>query len=59
MPDFERVLDYASIDLAKTPEDKAFAVGFVDGKNKARWEIVNVALVVAFGLFFGSFIMVI
>jgi len=40
MPDFERVLDSLSVELANTPEKKAYARGVIAGKNKARWEAV-------------------
>ena len=41
MPDFERIVDHAIIDFAKTPEDKAWAKGFVEGKNYARREVAG------------------
>jgi hypothetical protein len=40
MPDFERVFDDLSLHLAKTPEDRVRAEGFISGKNSARKEIV-------------------
>ena len=51
MPDLERVLDQMRVDFAETPEDKARAIGFIDGKNKARREIAIVVVsVVVCGL---------
>ena len=38
MPDFERITDDLSVELAETPEEKAYARGVIDGKSKARWE---------------------
>ena len=40
MPDFERITDDLSVELAETPEEKAYARGVIDGKNNARWEAV-------------------
>ena len=45
MPDFERLTDKLMLDLAKTPEQTAYAQGYVAGKTRARKEI---ALIVAF-----------
>jgi len=36
MPDMERLTDELRVDLAKTPEDKAWARGFNAGKYFAR-----------------------
>jgi len=48
MPDFERVVDQLRLDLAKTPEEKARAVGYIEGKRYARKEIaILTAFVVA------------
>jgi hypothetical protein len=46
MPDFERVVDQLRIDLAKTPEQKVYAVGLVAGKNRVRKEAMIVCIVV-------------
>lgn len=44
MPDLERLTDELRLDLAKTPEDKAYVLGFVDGKASARKEVFNWAM---------------
>lgn len=44
MPDFERVFDKMRIDFAETPEDKARAEGFIEGKKFARKEILFVVI---------------
>lgn len=45
MPDFERLTDNLMCDLAKTPEQAAYADGYIAGKNRARKEV---AFLVAF-----------
>lgn len=45
MPDFERLTDKLMLDLARTPEDKAYARGYSEGKRKARMEIALLAAV--------------
>lgn len=44
MPDFERVLDELRLDLAKTPEEKSYAEGYIAGKNYARKEMLYTIL---------------
>lgn len=48
MPDFERLTDKLAIELAKTPEQRAYEIGFQCGKTFARlqvfWFLVGVAL---------------
>lgn len=44
MPDFERVFDEISLDLANTPEERARAEGFIAGKNYARREIAYMVI---------------
>jgi len=39
MPDFERVIDKLRLDLAKTPEEHAYARGYIEGKRKARRQV--------------------
>lgn len=39
MPDFERVLDQMRVELAQSPEERARAEGFIEGKRYARKEI--------------------
>lgn len=46
MPDMERLTDELRVDLAKTPEDRAWAHGFNAGKYFARKQT---ACCVAFG----------
>ena len=50
MPDMERVLDDLSINLAKSPEKKQYALGVVAGKKKARIEVLVVVAVLYFGV---------
>jgi ferric-dicitrate binding protein FerR (iron transport regulator) len=45
MPDFERLTDRMSVDLAKTPEERARAEGRIAGKREARRQIAAIALV--------------
>lgn len=45
MPDMERLTDKLMLDLAKTPEQTAYAKGYIAGKARARTEV---AIVVAF-----------
>lgn len=45
MPDFERLTDKLRLDLAKTPQQLAYAEGYITGKTRARKEV---AIVVAF-----------
>ncbi len=45
MPDFERIVDDLRLELAETPEQKQYVLGFIDGKAKARKEMVLCALV--------------
>ncbi len=52
MPDFERVFDQMRIDLARTPEERAHAEGFIAGKKYARKEIAYMAaFITAVGVF--------
>jgi hypothetical protein len=44
MPDMERTLRSLELDIAKTPEQKAYARGLHAGMDKARFEIVAVAI---------------
>lgn len=45
MPDLERLTDTLMLDLAATPEQVAYANGYIAGKNRARKEV---AILVAF-----------
>lgn len=45
MPDFERVTDQLAIDLADTPERRAWVEGWIAGKRVARKQVT---VVVAF-----------
>ena len=44
MPDFERVFDDLRLDLAETPDDKAYVEGYIDGKKYARKELLILML---------------
>lgn len=44
MPDFERITDDLHLHLAGTPEEKAYAKGFIAGKNYARKEVLILIL---------------
>jgi len=46
MPDFERVFDELTVDLAITPEEKAHAIGFVEGKYYARKEMAITVIII-------------
>lgn len=48
MPNFERITDSLKIHVARTPEKKAYAKGFVDGKSKARKEVMFLAFTAIF-----------
>lgn len=39
MRDLEQLTDELRLELAKTPEDKAYVLGFVDGKAWARKQV--------------------
>jgi hypothetical protein len=47
MPDLEQIADDLRMELAKTPEDKAFASGYIKGRNHARKEF---AIAMAFAI---------
>lgn len=47
MPDFERLIDKLRVDLARTPEERAFAEGFNAGKRRARKELACIAAFLA------------
>ncbi len=44
MPDFERVFDQLSVDIAGTKERKQYAIGFIAGKKKARIEVLIIVV---------------
>lgn len=44
MPDMERLTDRLMLDMAQTPDQKAYARGYIDGKNYARKEIAYAVL---------------
>ena len=48
MPDFERLTDKLSVDLAGDENQRQFALGFIAGKKKARLEILEVLVIVYF-----------
>jgi len=50
MPDMERLTDQLSIDMAKTPQQKSYAKGFVDGKKRARIEVAFVVVTLYFAV---------
>ena len=60
MPDFERITDQLSVDLAKDGCDRSYKLGIIEGKIRARWEILIVACVIYFGIaaygYFGPFL---
>lgn len=43
MPDFERLIDQLREDMARTPEERAYAEGFNAGKRYARKKIAIMA----------------
>ena len=47
MPDFERLTDKLSIDLATSSEQVARSEGFVAGKTTARKQVAVLAAVIA------------
>ncbi len=47
MPDFERMIDKLHVDSAKTPEDLARTLGFIEGKKVARQQIAIASAVIA------------
>jgi len=54
MPDFERVTDDLRLDLARSPEVRAYVHGFIAGKRKARKEIaVLIAVLVLISMAVG------
>ena len=50
MPDFERVMDDLAVDLAVTQEQKSYERGFIDGKSRARFEVVAVIVIIYFAV---------
>ena len=40
MPDFERLTDKLRADMAKSPEERAYAKGYTAGKAIARLQVV-------------------
>lgn len=44
MQDLEQLTDKLRLELAKTPEDRAYVLGFVDGKAWARKEVFRWAM---------------
>lgn len=47
MPSFEKVFDQLLVDLADTPEEKARAEGYIEGKSYARKEMLCLLLFMA------------
>lgn len=56
MPDFERVFDKFSVDFARTPEEKAYAVGFIKGKRRERIEMLLIISVITFIFIYALYI---
>ena len=56
MPDFERILDRMSVDLATTTEDRARAEGYILGKSSARKQVLIVISVIAILTFVVGFL---
>lgn len=54
MPDFERLTDRLAVDMAKTPEQRAAAIGFNEGKAYARKQILCLFVLGTIGWIFGS-----
>lgn len=54
MPDFERLTDKLAEDLAKTPEQRAYAIGFNEGKSFARIQLLRLFLFGTLGWILGS-----
>jgi len=47
MPDFERFTDQLRVDMARTPDERAHAEGFIAGKRYARLQIAYTAAFLA------------
>lgn len=47
MPDFERLTDHLSLDMATTPQQRAERAAYIRGKSRARIEIAIAAAVIA------------
>ncbi len=45
MPSFTRISDALRLDLAQTPEEKAYAKGRIDGRQNALNEILFIAMI--------------
>lgn len=56
MPDFERLTDDLMLDLAKTPEQTAYAQGYIAGKTQARKDVAIIAMFLMFLLCVVSFV---
>ena len=46
MPDMEQLIDELKLEFSKTSEEKRYLQGFIDGKNRARKEIVIISIIV-------------
>ncbi|MGD8305023.1 MAG: hypothetical protein PVF17_00080 [Ignavibacteria bacterium] len=46
MPDMEQLTDELKFKFSKTPEEKRYLQGFIDGKNRARKEIAVISIIV-------------
>lgn len=56
MPDFERLFDLLRVDASLTKEQRSYGLGYIDGKNRARREIVIVVLIIAMIIVAGAII---
>lgn len=50
MPDFERPFRELELDMATTPEEKAYVAGLHAGMDKARWQIAKLCVGFAIGV---------
>jgi ferric-dicitrate binding protein FerR (iron transport regulator) len=57
MPDYERLLRKFAIDFAPTEQAKRELAAYHRGQDRARWEVVGVAiLVAAFVVFISQYV---
>ena len=45
MPDMEQLIDELKLEFSKTSEEKRYLQSFIDGKNRARKEIVVISII--------------
>jgi hypothetical protein len=54
MPDYERFINGLAEYMTKTPDQRAFMIGFNEGKSYARRQILRLFVFGAVGWIFGS-----